>query len=135
MLWWLFGFPNNFNFFKHPQPGNDMAFHVCPCYWNSYIPKQNKKKGGTWELSVFSHVYPVNFGMFVLSLVVHLLWEFTFLTSWELYGFLLLATDVRNLWLCNVWVSLYFSHSMAIHLSHVFEIIGIHLNAKHLRNP
>ena len=28
------------NFLKHPQPGNDMAFRIFPCYENSYIPKQ-----------------------------------------------------------------------------------------------
>ena len=33
------GFLITSNFLKHPQSGNDMAFHIFPCYGNSYIPK------------------------------------------------------------------------------------------------
>ena len=77
----------------------------------------------------------LTFGIFVFSHVVPLLWEFTFLMSWELYDFLLLATDVRNPQLWNICVSLYFSHSVAINFAHVLGIIEIHLHAKHLGNP
>ena len=48
----LFGLPQKFsNFFKNPQPGNDMAFHrIFPFYGNFYIRKH-------WEMHGFSFTF------------------------------------------------------------------------------
>ena len=59
-----------------------------------------------------------NFEMFVFSLNFPLLWEFAVPIFWELYGFLLHPTYLRNPLLWNVFFP-YFSRIMGIHFSHI----------------
>ena len=115
MLWGLLGFPKNFQF---PQTPTAWAFHrIFPCYGNLYIPKhwgipwistnsKSVRKTRTRKLPVLSHTCSVR-------------QEFTHPMVWELHGFLLLETDVRNSWLLNVCVFLYFSRTMMFSF-HIF---------------
>ena len=83
-------FPILFPYYGNPLSpsfGNCMDFYFTPNIWETH-----------------------KFGIFAFSNTFLALWEFTFPMFWAMYGFLLLANDVRNTWL---WIVL-FSHSFPV---------------------
>ena len=69
--------------------------HVLGIVWISTSPQMFEK--------------PISLGYF-FSNIFPVFWEFTFPMFWAMYGFLLLANDVRNTW---PWIVL-FSHTFPV---------------------
>ena len=95
--------------------------HNLGIVWISASPKIFEQPN-TLECLLFSHTFPV-------------LWKFTFLIFWELYGFLLHPKYLRNPHTWNVCVFPYFSRIMEIHFSHVLGTAWISASSKKFQKP
>ena len=76
-----------------------------------------------------------NLGMFVFPHSFHVLWEHTFPMLQNFYGFLIRPKYLRNPWIWNVCVFLYFSCTMEIDFSHILGIEWINVSHKIYQKP
>ena len=98
--WEFHGFSSTINLRGSQDYGKSLCFLLLfPYYVNLLFPYFGSCMDFCFTQNIWETHY---FGRFLFSHIFPLLWEFTFLMFWELYGFLLHPKYFRNPTLWNV---------------------------------
>ena len=98
--WEFHGFSSTLNLRGSQDYGKSLCFLLLfPYYVNLFFPYFGNCMDFCFTQNIWQTHY---FGRFLFSHIFPLLWEFTFLIFWELYGFLLHPKYFRNPTLWNV---------------------------------